>query len=137
MALSYDEWLLSQVAETLAARLAPQLQELKDDLMSQLTPRLDALESAVTAAEARVSGDLAGLKQQIADLQARADAGTATDAELARLDSLTARVAAIDAPAPAPTTDPGPAPAPEPAPAPDQPADPNAPAPTDAPANPQ
>jgi uncharacterized coiled-coil protein SlyX len=64
--------------------------------MSVLTPKLDALEAAIGSLESRVSADIAALTQQIAELQAKIDAGTATEEEVARFDSLTQRLANVD-----------------------------------------
>jgi uncharacterized coiled-coil protein SlyX len=64
--------------------------------VSALTEKLDALEAAVVKAEAETAGDVAHLQAQITELRAAVEAGTATPEDLARLDALTARIAAID-----------------------------------------
>jgi len=64
--------------------------------MSVISDKLDAVEAAIGAATTRVQNDIATLQAQIADLQAKVDAGSATPEELARLDALRASVDAID-----------------------------------------
>lgn len=71
-------------AEILAA-----LQRLESILMSDLTPRLDRLEQAVTGMEARLAED-------VAELQRRVAAGQATPEEEARLAALVDRIANIN-----------------------------------------
>jgi hypothetical protein len=62
---------------------------LGESLMSLLTDKLDALESAINGASDRIAQDVAHLRELI-------EAGQATPAELARFDELTAKIAAID-----------------------------------------
>ena len=84
------------------------LTQIAEALMSDWTGRLDALEAAVVAAEAKSAEDVANLQAQIAELKAQVEAGTATPEEKARFEALLARVAAIDPDPSFPPTPPGP-----------------------------
>jgi outer membrane murein-binding lipoprotein Lpp len=64
--------------------------------MSALTAKLDALEIAVASAVAKTAEDVGELNRKIAELAASVEAGTATPEEIARLEVLTAQIAAID-----------------------------------------
>jgi uncharacterized protein YlxW (UPF0749 family) len=69
----------------------------QDSKMSKLDDALAALEQSVTDAEARDQADHATLQQQIADLQARIDAGAPNaDALAERVTALKARIDALD-----------------------------------------
>lgn len=70
--------------------------------MTEISDGLASLETEVGAAETRVRDDLAGLKQQITDLQNQVNAGTATPADIAKLAELKQRVANIDPAVPSP-----------------------------------
>ncbi len=65
-------------------------------LMSVISDHLDALEAKITDATNRVTADIAALKAQVSDLQAKVDAGSATPEDLTRLDALTAKLDQID-----------------------------------------
>lgn len=69
--------------------------------LSALTAKLDELESVITNEAAQVA-------TAIADLQAKIDAGLATPEEMARFDTLTAKVAAIFTPPEPPPVEPTP-----------------------------
>jgi hypothetical protein len=58
--------------------------------------KLTSLEKSVADATTRVQSDVANLRSQIAILQAKIDAGTATPADLARFDALQVAVDALD-----------------------------------------
>lgn len=73
--------------------LSPTLEKL---LMSVFSDLATQLETEIDAATARVQKDVAGLKQQIADLQAKIDAGVATPEEIARFQAAVTAVKAID-----------------------------------------
>lgn len=75
--------------------------------LSALTAQLDALEAAITSETDQVTAAINTLSAQVADLQAKVDAGLATPEEQERLTSLTAKVAAIFNPPEPPPVDPG------------------------------
>jgi predicted nucleic acid-binding Zn-ribbon protein len=76
--------------------IAHQLLTKGDAILSRLDD-LKALDAAVDAAVARVAEDVQHLKDQIAELQAKVDAGFAlTPEEQAILDSAKAKLAAVD-----------------------------------------
>lgn len=91
---------LDQFATDLTTAIATRIE---GQIMSQLTPHLDALEKAIGDVESReaaghqhTSDQIASLQTQIADLQAKIDAGQASDADLARIDQLTERLNGLD-----------------------------------------
>jgi peptidoglycan hydrolase CwlO-like protein len=65
-------------------------------LMSALGPKLDELEASIDAALTRVQDDVTALQAKIDELQAKVDQGLATPDELARLDTLKAKLDALD-----------------------------------------
>ena len=75
---------------------AADLQALGELIMSVLSDKLAAVNASLDAAIGRVQGDVAGLQQQIATLQALVDGGAATPAELQALDDLRQKLDAID-----------------------------------------
>ena len=65
-------------------------------IMSALSDAIADVGTSVDAAATRVQTDVAGLKQQIADLEAQVAAGTATQADLDALAALKVKVDQID-----------------------------------------
>ena len=62
----------------------------------RLDDLLDQLEQSIDVAIDRTSKDITDLKAQVATLQAKADAGAITDAELARLQALKDKIDQLD-----------------------------------------
>ena len=83
------------------------LEALGEKLMSALSDKLAALGTTADAAIARVQSDVTALKAQIAALQATVDSGGATPDDLAALDTLNAKLAALDPTQPATLPPPG------------------------------
>lgn len=67
-----------------------------DHSMSVLSDKIASVQASVDTAIARVQADVAAKNKQIADLQALVDAGGATPADIAALETLKAGVDAID-----------------------------------------
>lgn len=65
-------------------------------LMSILTEKLAELNSSFDAALARVQEDVDALNAEVADLKVKVENGTATPDEIAAIDTLRARIDALD-----------------------------------------
>lgn len=100
--LTYDEWLIAQVADALAARLAAALAPLEQEIMdlkeavAKLSPQIDAAVAEINTDKAKV----ADLTAQLATAQAAAPDPADVQAISDAADKL---AAAINPPAPAPT----------------------------------
>jgi len=64
--------------------------------MSAFSDKIAELAAAISAETTQVQTSVAGLKAQIAELQAKVDAGLATPEDIAALDAAIAGVKAID-----------------------------------------
>ena len=81
--------------------------------MSAFSDKIAEVNAAADAAIGRVTADAKTLQQHVEELQAKVDTETPTEADLAALAALKAKLDALDptnpatvAPAPAPTTEP-------------------------------
>jgi phage-related minor tail protein len=90
-----------------ARALAPLLDALKEQIVSQISDAIARLNTSLDAAVTRVTTDVAALKAQIADLQAKVDAGGATQADLDALAAAQAKLEALDPTSPATLPTPG------------------------------
>jgi hypothetical protein len=79
---------------------ASDLEAFGERLMSVLSDKIDAVTTTTDAAIARVQADVTALTAKVAELQALVDSGGATPADLAALDALQAKLAALDPTAP-------------------------------------
>jgi hypothetical protein len=68
----------------------------KEEIMSILTEKLAELNSSFDAALARVQDDVDTLNAEVAELKIKIENGTATPDEIAALDTLRARIDALD-----------------------------------------
>lgn len=72
------------------------LRNLERHFMSALSDKIAEVNKTADEAIARVQGDVTALTAQIADLQAKVDAGGATQADMDALDQLEGKLAALD-----------------------------------------
>lgn len=72
------------------------LKDLESRIMSKLSDKIAEVRAAVDEAVGRVQADVADLQSQIDALQAKVDEGTATEADIAALESIKADLAALD-----------------------------------------
>lgn len=72
------------------------LRALEDRIVSKLSDKIAEVTSSVDAAIGRVQSDVATLNAKIAELQALVDSGGASQADMDALESLRAKLDAID-----------------------------------------
>lgn len=80
----------------LAATLKSTLTPLLEAAVSALSDKIAAVETSVDDAIARVQADVATLQAKIDELQAKVDSGTATAEDVAALERVAAKLAALD-----------------------------------------
>jgi hypothetical protein len=73
-----------------------ELSRWKEEIVTEISDAIKAANDAADEAIARVDADLVDLRQQIVDLQAKIDAGTATAADIAGLSTLKDKLLALD-----------------------------------------
>jgi uncharacterized protein YPO0396 len=96
LADAFLTWLAGRMAPVVIAQLGPYLTQLGESIVGQLTEKLTEVEASVDAALTRVQEDVAGLQAQIAELQAKVDAGLATPEDIETLNRIKAKADALD-----------------------------------------
>ncbi len=85
----FPTWIRSWVTQN-------DLTELEAKIMSELSDAIAEATASADDAIVRVQDDVAALNTQIAELQAKVDAGVATPEDIAAIKALTAKTNALD-----------------------------------------